>query len=106
MEIIIPESEPMDLLEKVFYEKNMKQNILLRLLELHSKEKDFLENPLWREYEQDCLASEIEFEIVSAKFGNYIKEYLLTNNLLESEDFTWEITSFCFNTVKINFNKE
>lgn len=106
MEIIIPESESMDLLEKTFYERSMKQSILLRLLESHSKEKDFLENPLWEEYERDCLASEIEFEIVSAKFGDYLRGYLSTNNLLESEDFTWEITSFCFNTVKINFNKE
>lgn len=106
MEIIIPDSEPMDLLEKAYYEKNMKQNILVRLLEIHSKEKDFLNNPLWIEYEQDCLAAEIEFEVIADKFGDYLKRYLSEENLLKSNNFTWEVKNFCFNIVEIHFEKE
>ena len=106
MEIIIPDSEPINLLEKAYYEKNMKQNILIRLLEMHPKDRDFLNNPLWIEYEKDCLASEVEFEIIADNFGEYLKDYLLKNNLLKSNNFTWEIQNFCFNIVKINFKEE
>ena len=46
------------------------------------------------------------FEVIADKFGDYLKRYLSEENLLKSNNFTWEVKNFCFNIVEIHFEKE
>lgn len=100
----IVDSDILTYLEKSYYELQMKQEIIIRIIELSINNPQLCESPLFQKYEQDYQEVYITYEFYKNQFTDFLRQNLIDNNELYNDIFTWEIESFYLNTVRIQFN--
>ena len=103
MLLLILDSDIITELEKYYYEYNMKSHIIEHLLERHAEEKEFLNSPLFKKYEESYFEAFFMYNNFRERFNNYIKNELIKDNELYATSFDWTIESFIHNKVRIDF---
>lgn len=98
------DNEILTKLEKTYYELNMRSHIIERLIDLHSADKEFINSPLFKKYEEQYCEAYIAYETIKNLFNDYLREILMNEDALLCENFDWEVQSFALNTVRIDIN--